>query len=164
MSNILGIPGKNRGEAVVMGDHYDTAYMEDYYYDWRGGDGSRIGAHGADDNDSATATLLQGAPIFLWQRGQVRTCCVHPPDGRRVPSIAWGRGVLQALIENTKLLATIAIDLSGDESGGRLSDGYDYTTATTRAIFQISPQSEAFRLAYSASGERSVECENSRME
>ena len=32
---LVVIPGKNRGEAVVMGDHYDTAYMEDYYYEWR---------------------------------------------------------------------------------------------------------------------------------
>jgi hypothetical protein len=26
------IPGKNRKEAIVMADHYDTAYMEDIYY------------------------------------------------------------------------------------------------------------------------------------
>jgi hypothetical protein len=44
---LVVIPGKNRGEAVVMGDHYDTAYMEDYYYEASGGDGARIGAHGA---------------------------------------------------------------------------------------------------------------------
>ena len=28
---VFVIPGRNRGEAVMMGDHYDTAYMEDVY-------------------------------------------------------------------------------------------------------------------------------------
>ncbi len=39
---LMVIPGKNRGEAVVMGDHYDTAYMEDVYETARGGNGARI--------------------------------------------------------------------------------------------------------------------------
>jgi len=47
-----------------MADHYDTAYMEDLYnksqVEWR-----TLSAAGADDNCSATATLLQAAPIFL---------------------------------------------------------------------------------------------------
>jgi hypothetical protein len=81
-----------------MGDHYDTAYMEDYYYDWRGGDGSRIGAHGADDNDSATATLLQGAPIFLkmakeGQKLERDVWLIHL-TGEEFPRIAWGTSVL----------------------------------------------------------------------
>ena len=58
------IPGKNRNETVIMADHYDTAYMEDLYDKSHGGVGARIAAAGADDNCSATATLLQAAPSF----------------------------------------------------------------------------------------------------
>jgi hypothetical protein len=64
--NILVIiPGKNRGEAVVLADHYDTAYMGDVFDPALGGSGARLSAAGADDNYSATAALLVAAPIFL---------------------------------------------------------------------------------------------------
>ncbi|MCX6243439.1 MAG: M28 family peptidase [Bacteroidetes bacterium] len=59
------IPGKNRKEAVVMGDHYDTAYMADVFYPESGGSGARLAAAGADDNHSASAALLLAAPIYL---------------------------------------------------------------------------------------------------
>ena len=59
------IPGRDRRRAVIMADHYDTAYMEDVYEKARGGSGARLAASGADDNHSATATLMLGAPIFL---------------------------------------------------------------------------------------------------
>ena len=57
---LMIIPGKNRKQAVVLGDHYDTAYMEDIYEKGRGGSGARLAANGADDNYSASATLLAG--------------------------------------------------------------------------------------------------------
>src|SRR5262249_8384844 len=64
---IAVIPGRNRSEAVIMADHYDTAYMEDIYGERPGihGDGSRLAARGADDNHSATAALMLGARIFI---------------------------------------------------------------------------------------------------
>ena len=35
---MIVIPGKNRSRAVIMADHYDTAYMEDVYgYSDKGG-------------------------------------------------------------------------------------------------------------------------------
>ena len=40
----------DRGQAVIMADHYGTAYMEDVYAEERGGDGLRAAAAGADDN------------------------------------------------------------------------------------------------------------------
>lgn len=60
------IPGRDRRRAVIMTDHYDTAYREDYYEKDRGGRGARIAAPGADDNHSATAALMLAAPIF-WE-------------------------------------------------------------------------------------------------
>jgi hypothetical protein len=59
------IPGRDRRHAVIMGDHYDTAYMEDRYGYMHGGKGPRLAAAGADDNHSATATLMLAAPILL---------------------------------------------------------------------------------------------------
>jgi hypothetical protein len=158
---LVVIPGKNRGEAVVMGDHYDTAYMEDYYYDWRGGDGSRIGAHGADDNDSATATLLQGAPIFLQlaKEGKLeRDVWLIHLTGEEFPSDCMGARVFcQALIEKTLKLHLPGddrwIDLSETKVVGALvMDMIGHNRDTARNIFQISPgKSEAsLRLAYQA--------------
>ncbi len=62
---LVVIPGRNRNEAVVLADHYDTAYMEDVFDTFRGGSGARLASAGADDNHSATATLLRAAPIYL---------------------------------------------------------------------------------------------------
>jgi len=158
---LVVIPGKNRGEAVVMGDHYDTAYMEDYYYDWRGGDGSRIGAHGADDNDSATATLLQGAPIFLQMAKESKlkrdVWLIHL-TGEEFPSDCMGARVFcQALIEKTlKLHMTDDdrwIDLSETKVVGALvMDMIGHNRDSARNIFQISPGKSAasLRLAYEA--------------
>ncbi len=63
---IVVIPGESHEEAVILADHYDTAYMGDVY------DGShspalrghRHAAAGADDNHSATATLMAAAQIL----------------------------------------------------------------------------------------------------
>ena len=158
---LVVIPGKNRGEAVVMGDHYDTAYMEDYYYDWRGGDGSRIGAHGADDNDSATATLLQGAPIFLQlaKEGKLeRDVWLIHLTGEEFPSDCMGARVFcQALIEKTLKLHTTDddrwIDLSETKVVGALvMDMIGHSRDNAHNIFQISPGKSAasLRLAYEA--------------
>ena len=61
---LMVIPGKDRSRAVIMADHYDTAYMEDLYYKERGGKLARVAAAGADDNHSATAALMLAAPVF----------------------------------------------------------------------------------------------------
>ena len=55
---LVKIPGRDRKRAVIMADHYDTAYMEDLYEPLRGGDRLRAAAAGADDNHSATAALM----------------------------------------------------------------------------------------------------------
>jgi hypothetical protein len=62
---LVVIPGRDRKRAVIMADHFDTAYMEDCYDGRVGKPGARLAACGADDNHSATAALLLAAPIFL---------------------------------------------------------------------------------------------------
>ena len=61
---IVVIPGRDRSQAVIMADHYDTAYMEDRYEKDHGGDGARLAAAGADDNHSATAALMLARRSF----------------------------------------------------------------------------------------------------
>ncbi len=158
---LVVIPGKNRREAVVMGDHYDTAYMEDLYYESSGGDGARIGAHGADDNDSATATLLQGAPIFLQlaKEGKLeRDVWLIHLTGEEFPSDCMGARVFcQALIEKTLKLHLVDedcwIDLAQAKVVGALvMDMIGHSKDTAHNIFQISPgkSADSLRLAYQA--------------
>ncbi len=102
---VLVIPGRDRSRAVIMGDHYDTAYMEDHYGYGHGGGGPRLAAAGADDNHSATATLMLAAPILLEMSRQGRLGCdvwlIHL-TGEEFPSDCMGARILcQQLIEGT---------------------------------------------------------------
>ena len=102
---VFVIPGNNRGQAVIMADHYDTAYMEDVFEPARGGDGLRAAAAGADDNHSATATLLAAAEVFLplarAGRLQRDIWLVHL-TGEEFPSDCLGaRALGQALVERS---------------------------------------------------------------
>ena len=115
--NILVIiPGRDRSQAVVLADHYDTAYMEDRY---KGGIGAREAAEGADDNYSATATLLQAAPIYLKlaSEGRLeRDIWLLHLTGEEFPSDCLGaRHFSQALVEKTlniRLAGGQIIDMS----------------------------------------------------
>ena len=82
------IPGRDRREAVIMADHYDTAYMDDHYDKEPAAPARGWRRCGADDNHSATAALMLAAPIFLEmskrrQAGLRRLA--GPPDRRGVP-------------------------------------------------------------------------------
>lgn len=100
---ICVIPGRDRSRAVIMADHYDTAYMEDVYYKEEGGSGARLAAAGADDNHSATATLMRAAPIFCELSREGRLGCdvwlIHL-TGEEFPSDCMGaRHLCQQLVE-----------------------------------------------------------------
>ncbi|MGO9112815.1 MAG: M28 family peptidase, partial [Thermoguttaceae bacterium] len=102
---VIVIPGKNRRRAVIMADHYDTAYMEDVYgYPGKGG-GPRIAAAGADDNHSATAAMMLAAPIFLdlSKQGKLESdiWLVHL-TGEEFPSDCMGaRALCQQVVEGS---------------------------------------------------------------
>jgi Zn-dependent M28 family amino/carboxypeptidase len=158
--NILVIiPGKNRKQAVVMADHYDTAYMEDVYEKARGGTGARVAAAGADDNYSATATLLQAAPIFLKlaREGKLeRDVWLLHLTGEEFPSDCLGaRNFCQALIEGTLKLRAgeQTIDLSKTRIVGvAVMDMIAHNRDNAQDIFQIAPgdSRESMQLAYQA--------------
>ena len=100
---VVVIPGKNRSEAVLLADHYDTAYMEDVYEAERGGDGLRAAAHGADDNHSGTASLLLAAEVLLplAHAGRLeRDVWLVHLTGEEFPSDCMGaRALAQAVVE-----------------------------------------------------------------
>lgn len=156
---LVVIPGKNRKQAVVMADHYDTAYMEDVYEKERGGSGARVAAAGADDNASATATLLQAAPIFLKlaREGELeRDVWLLHLTGEEFPSDCLGaRNFCQALIEGTLKLhvGDQFVDLAnGRVLGVVVMDMIAHNRETAKDIFQIAPGDgrESLQLAYQA--------------
>jgi hypothetical protein len=157
---IVVIPGKNRNEAVVMGDHYDTAYMEDIYDKDGGGTGARLSAKGADDNYSASSTLLQAAPIFLEmsKKGLLeRDVWLMHITGEEFPSDCLGaRFFCRSLVEKTLKLHLgdeKYIDLSTTKIvGAFVMDMIGHNKDTDRDIFQISPGKtvNSTKIAYEA--------------
>ena len=157
---LVVIPGKNRKQAVVLGDHYDTAYMEDIYEKGRGGSGARLAAKGADDNYSASSTLLQAAPILLKlsKEGKLeRDIWLIHLTGEEFPSDCMGaRNFCQSLIEKNMNLKTgdkTSVDLSETEIVGvYVMDMIGHNRDSDQDIFQISPgkSAESLYLAYQA--------------
>ena len=157
---LVVIPGLNRREAVVLADHYDTAYMEDVYDQSRGGNGARRAAPGADDNHSATAALLQAAPIFLKmsREGRLeRDVWLLHLTGEEFPSDCMGaRQFAQALVEGTLCLKRAdgpPLDLSATRVVGVfVMDMIAHNRESDRDDFQISPGrgEGSLRLAWEA--------------
>jgi hypothetical protein len=144
---VVVIPGKDRGQAVIMADHYDTAYMEDVYEEARGGDGLRAAAAGADDNHSATATLLAAAGVFLplARKGLLaRDVWLVHLTGEEFPSDCLGaRALAQALVERS-LRLTAENGATWDASSVRVSgvfvlDMIGHNNNHDRDVFQIAP-------------------------
>src|SRR5581483_2928237 len=105
---LVMIPGRDRSRAVIMSDHYDTAYMADRYEKEYGGRGARIAACGADDNHSATAAMMLAAPIFLAMSKAGKLGCdvwlVHL-TGEEFPADCLGaRALSERLVEGTLAL------------------------------------------------------------
>ncbi len=159
------IPGRNRREAVIMADHYDTAYMQDRY-DNDGG--ARLAASGADDNHSATAAMMLAAPIFLEMSRQGKLACdiwlVHL-TGEEFPADCLGaRALTERLVQRTlklRLPRGKSKDLSKTTVRGLyVSDMIAHNHDKERDIFQISPGNDpgSMQLAYQAHpGQRDLE-------
>ncbi len=157
---IVMIPGRDRKRAVIMADHYDTAYMEDIYYKDQGGSGARLASSGADDNHSATAALMRAAPIFCDLSRDGKLGCdvwlIHL-TGEEFPSDCLGsRHLCQQLVEGRLKLRLAnggARDLSKVQiQGVYVLDMVAHSNDNNRDKFQISPGrgAEAMWLAYQA--------------
>lgn len=154
------IPGRDRRRAVIMGDHYDTAYMADHYEKQRGGNGARLAAAGADDNHSATAALMLGAPIFLELSRRGQLACdiwlIHL-TGEEFPSDCMGaRHVCSKLVQGDLQLRLAdggVRDLSRTQvQGVYVLDMIAHNNDHDRDVFQIAPgtTAESMWLAYQA--------------
>jgi hypothetical protein len=146
---IVVIPGRDRGQAVILADHYDTAYMADHYEKEYGGDGARLAAAGADDNHSATAAMMLGVPFFLQMSRRSELACdvwlVHL-TGEEFPADCLGaRHLTQALVEGTlkmRLPGGGERDLSGTRVRGvYVMDMIAHNNDHDRDVFQIAPGS-----------------------
>jgi hypothetical protein len=156
---VVVIPGRDRRRAVLMADHYDTAYMEDYYMPDRGGTGARVAAPGADDNCSATTTLMLAAPVFLELSRAGKLGCdiwlVHL-TGEEYPADGLGaRQLCQCLVEGR-----LRLEVGGEwhdlsdvaVKGLAVLDMVAHNTNSDRDVFQIAPGTtpESMWLAYQA--------------
>jgi hypothetical protein len=157
---LVVIPGRDRRRAVIMADHYDTAYMYDHYEKEYGGNGARLSAPGADDNCSATVALMLGAGAFLELSKQGKLGCdvwlVHL-TGEEYPAEGLGACRLcQWLVERTLKLRTLDErwhDLfSVHVQGVYVLDMIAHNLNRDRDVFQISPgvSRESLWLAYQA--------------
>jgi hypothetical protein len=157
---LVVIPGKDRSRAVIMADHYDTAYMEDLYYKESGGKLARVAALGADDNHSATAALMLGAPIFLELSRSGQLECdiwlIHL-TGEEFPADCMGaRHLAQWVVEKSLKLRVEGgkkIDLSHvSVEGVYVLDMVAHNRHPHRDVFQISPglSRKSYQLSYQA--------------
>ena len=158
---IVVIPGRDRSRAVIMADHYDTAYMEDEYGYGHGGHGPRLAAAGADDNHSATATLMLGAPMFMELSRQGKLGCdvwlVHL-TGEEFPADCLGaRHLCQCVVEGTLQMRLAGGKKPKDLSHVRVQGVYvldmvAHNNDRDRDVFQICPGTsrESMWLAYQA--------------
>jgi len=157
---IVVIPGHDRSRAVIMADHYDTAYMEDTFGYVHGGHGPRLSAAGADDNHSATAALMLGAEVFFDLSRAGKLDCdiwlVHL-TGEEFPSDCMGaRHLAQQVVQQTlemRLRDGMMHDLSHARVQGLyVLDMVAHNNDKDRDVFQICPGGgrESMWLAYQA--------------
>jgi hypothetical protein len=155
---VLVIPGRDRKRAVIMADHYDTAFMVDRYEPEYGGNGARLAAEGADDNYSATAALMLGAPIFLEMSKAGTLGCdvwlVHL-TGEEFPADCLGaRALTERLVDGTLKLRLPGgrwKDLSRTRvQGVYVLDMVAHNNNRDRDVFQMAPGvgPESLWLAY----------------
>jgi hypothetical protein len=144
---IVVIPGRDRGRAVIMADHYDTAYMLDRYDPEYGGDGARLAAAGADDNHSATAALMRAAPVFLKMSKEGRLGCdvwlVHL-TGEEFPSDCLGARHLSQLLVEGRMKMRLVSGRQHDLSRVRVQGLYvldmvAHNSDREKDVFQIAP-------------------------
>jgi hypothetical protein len=152
------IPGRDRKRAVIMGDHYDTAFMADCYDPEYGGWGARLAAAGADDNHSATAALMLGAPIFMEMSRAGKLGCdvwlIHL-TGEEFPADCLGaRALTERLVQGTLKLRLPNggwKDLSRTRAQGvYVLDMVAHNNDHERDVFQMAPGAsrESLWLAY----------------
>ena len=160
------IPGKNRNEAIIMGDHYDTAYMEDVHDSDVGGDGLRAPAQGADDNHSATTALLMCAEqlLQLSRAGKLeRDVWLVHLTGEEFPGDCIGaRAICEQLVEGR--LHFEGKDVSHVQvKGVYVLDMIGHNADRDRDVFQIAPGEGAASMRLAQIAQRANERWNAEL-
>jgi hypothetical protein len=144
---IVVIPGRDRKRAVIMADHYDTAYMADCYDPEYGGTKARLAAAGADDNHSATVTLMLAAPIFMEMSRRRELACdvwlIHL-TGEEFPADCLGARHLSQLLVEGRLKVRLENGRFRDLSRTRIQGLYvldmvAHNNDHEQDVFQIAP-------------------------
>jgi hypothetical protein len=141
---LISIPGRDHSRAVIMADHYDTAYMYDEYH----AKGSpRLAAAGADDNHSATTALMLAAPVLLDLSRAGKLGCdvwlVHL-TGEEFPADCMGaRHLVQQIVEgrlHQHIPGGKQRDLSKVQvQGAFVLDMVAHNNPREKDVFQIAP-------------------------
>ena len=146
--HLLVIPGRDRRRAVIMADHYDTAYMEDYYDKEQGGNGARSGRGGRGRQPLGHCGLMLAAPLFCESepgRPSGLRRLAGPSYRRGVPLRLHGRPALcQQLVKARSKCVCRSEQTACDLSGVRVQGVYvldmvAHNNDRDRDVFQIAP-------------------------
>lgn len=144
---IHGKDNRPHSEVIILADHYDTAYEGDTY---ENSPGHRHASYGADDNYSASATLMLAAKYLKSLPLKKDIWLVHL-TGEEFPADCLGA---RMLVTDYLRKKNILADRSNPKIAGvYLMDMIAHKTSPT-AIFQISPgrgrqSQELSRVAFS---------------
>jgi Zn-dependent M28 family amino/carboxypeptidase len=137
-ANVVGVlegsDAKLKSEVIVLGAHYDHL--------GRGGEGSLAGRegevhHGADDNASGTAGLLELARLFAAERGRMRRTVVFVAFGGEEEGLIGSSHYVQnPALPLEQTVAMLNMDMIGRLRGGALNVGGVGTAAELRSIVE----------------------------
>jgi Zn-dependent M28 family amino/carboxypeptidase len=139
-----------KNEAIVIGAHYDHL--------GRGGDGSLAPSsseihHGADDNASGTAGVLELARIFSAQRSKLkRTLVFIAFSGEEEGLLGSNYYVNHPLVPLAKTVAMINMDMIGRMKDGKLVIGGVGTAKEWRQLINQANTAQTMTVAANAGG------------
>jgi hypothetical protein len=157
-ANVVGVlegsDAKLKSEVIVLGAHYDHL--------GRGGEGSLAGRegevhHGADDNASGTAGLLELARLFAAEKGKMRRTVVFVAFGGEEEGLIGSSFYVQSpALPLEQTVAMLNMDMIGRLRGGALNVGGVGTAAELRALVEelnkVTPGPGRFALRLSEDG------------
>jgi hypothetical protein len=137
-ANVVGVlegsDAKLKSEAIVLGAHYDHL--------GRGGEGSLAGRegevhHGADDNASGTAGLLELARLFAAERGKLRRTVVFIAFGGEEEGLIGSSHYVQSpALPLEQTVAMLNMDMIGRLRNDALNVGGIGTATELRALVE----------------------------
>jgi hypothetical protein len=151
VANVLGyLPGRT-DEYIIIGAHYDHLGLGDQHSLAP----SQLGQvhHGADDNASGTAGLLEVARLFVSEkRTPERGILFAAFAGEELGLLGSSRWVNNPTLPIERATAMLNMDMVGRMSGGKLYIGGVGTGSTFRPMLEKAAPRYRFTFDYSSSG------------